>query len=78
MASDARYQDRLGADYDLTRLTPEQPGRATQMATLAGDVIDQLDRLLAGTAGVPFDPAAAAAAILNWATVTGKTNVRRK
>jgi hypothetical protein len=48
------------------------------MVSNARDVIDQLDRLVAGTAAVPFDPAVAAAAILNWAAVTGKTNVRRK
>ena len=48
------------------------------MVNLAQEVIDQLDQLAAGTAGVPFDPVAAAAAILHWAAVTGKTNVRRK
>lgn len=72
------YQERLAADYDLARPTLEQPGRATQRATLAGDLIDQLDRLLAGTAGVPFDPVSAAATILNWAALTGKTNVKPK
>ena len=72
------HSERLAADYDLGRPGPDRPTQATAMLTLAQEIIDQLDRLPAGTAGVPFDPAAAAAAILNWATVTGKTNVRRK
>jgi len=69
------YTERLAADYDLARPTPEQPAHASAMLALATDVID---RLAAGTATVPFDPVAAAAAILNWAAVTGKTNVKPK
>src|SRR4051812_22851085 len=72
------YADRLAADYDLTRPTPEQSAQASHVLTLAQDVIAHLDRLTAGTAAVPFDPVAAAQAILNWATVTGRANVRRK
>lgn len=72
------YTERLAADYDLARPTPEQPAHASAMLALATDVIDRLDRLAAGTATVPFDPVAAAAAILNWAAVTGKTNVKPK
>jgi membrane peptidoglycan carboxypeptidase len=72
------HSDRLAADYDLVKSAQEQPAQAAGALALATDVIDQLDRLAAGTAGVPFDPVAAAAAILNWATVTGKTNVKRK
>ena len=72
------YRERLAADYELAQPTPDQPARASAMLALATDVIDRLDGLLAGTAGVPFDPVAAAAAILNWAAVTGKTNVRKK
>jgi hypothetical protein len=72
------HAQRLAADYDLARPDPERPSQATTMLTLAQEVTDQLDRLLAGTAGVPFDPVAAAAAILNWASVTGKANVRKK
>jgi hypothetical protein len=70
--------ERLMADYDLARPSPERPMQATAMLALAHDVIDQLDRLTAGTAGVPFDPVAAATSILNWAAVTGKSNVKRK
>jgi hypothetical protein len=72
------HSDRLTADYDLAKPTPEQPAQAAGALALATDVIDQLDRLAAGTAGLPFDPVAAAAAILNWAAVTGKTIVKRK
>ena len=72
------YQARLAADYDLSRPITEQPVHAALMVSDARDVIDQLDRLAAGTAGVPFDPTAAAAAILNWAAVTRKGNVRKK
>lgn len=72
------YADRLAADYDLTQPTAEQLSQASLMLAYATDVIDRLDRLLAGTAGAPFDPVAAAAAILNWATITGKSNVRPK
>jgi len=74
----ALHAERLAADYDLGRAVPEQPAHAAAMVAYATDLIDQLDRLVAGTAGVPFDPVAAAAAILNWAAVTGKTNVKRK
>jgi uncharacterized protein (UPF0332 family) len=70
--------ERLNADYDLARLSSERPTQATSTLALAHQVIDQLDRLTAGTAGVPFDPVAAAATILNWAAVTGKSNVKRK
>jgi hypothetical protein len=72
------YTDRLAADYDLGRPDPERPAQAALMVSSAASVIDQLDRLVSGTAAVPFDPAAAAAAILNWAAVTGKTNVKPK
>ncbi len=72
------HSERLVADYDLMRPSPERPTQATTMLTLTHDVIDQLDRLAAGTSAAPFDPVAAAAAILNWAAVTGKTNVRKK
>jgi uncharacterized protein (UPF0332 family) len=72
------FTDRLAADYDLAKPAPEQRALAAVTLALATDVIDQLDRLAAGSAGVPFDPVAAAAAILNWAAVTGKTNVKRK
>src|SRR5438874_2357643 len=68
----ALHAERLAADYDLGWPTPEQPAQAVLMVGYAGNVIDQLDRLVAGTAGVPFDPVAVAAAILNWAAVTGK------
>src|SRR5688572_23254735 len=61
----ALFAERLAADYDLAMSTPEQPAHALSMLAAANDVIDQLDRLAAGTAGVPFDPVAAAAAILN-------------
>ena len=74
----ALHAERLAADYDLAWPTPELPAQAALMLGYAGRVIDQLDRLAAGTAGVPFDPVAVAAAILNWASVTGKSNVRRK
>src|SRR5262245_14437134 len=70
--------ERLAADYDLSRPGTERPAQAASMLTLAHEVIDQLDQLTAGTAGVPFDPVVAAAAILKWATVTGKSNVRPK
>jgi hypothetical protein len=74
----APYTERPAADYDSARPPPEQPARASATLALATDVIDRLDRLAAGTATVPFDPVAAAAAVLNWAAVTGKTNVRPK
>jgi hypothetical protein len=74
----ALHSERLAADYDLARPNPERPAQAVAMLTLAQEVIDRLDRLVAGTAAVRFDRAAAAAAILNWAAVTGKANVKRK
>src|SRR3954470_10709507 len=48
----ALYTERLAADYELARPTPEQPAQAKAMIALATDAIDQLDRLLAGTAAV--------------------------
>lgn len=72
------HSERLKADYDLARPDPERPSQAMASLVLANAVIDQLDRLLAGTAGVPFDAVAAAAAILKWATIAGKSNVRPK